>query len=170
MTTLQKNIFNIVTFNAVWLLCVLGGSTVAVIAVGVAVAVHLQLISIDRRELLFIGLVGCIGILVEFAFVYFNVLKPPGASMVPPLWLLMLWPLFATTLNHSTRWFQNHPWISVLAGGVAGPLTYLTGTKLTDYEIVAPFYPSMFKLMLVWMAVFPCVILLARKFRLQTPV
>lgn len=153
-------------FNAVWLCCVLGGSTVAVVAVGITIALHMKFISSDRRELIFIGLVGLMGLVVEFSLVHFSVLKSAENSLVPPLWLVMLWPLFATTLNHSTRWFQDHVWISVLAGGIAGPLTYLTGTKLTDYEIVDPFNLSMAKLMVVWMVVFPCVMLLARKFRL----
>lgn len=168
LSLIQKNIVNIVLFNAVWLVCVLGGSSVALVAVTLAIAFHMKVVSTDNRELLFISVVAVVGVVVEFSLVHFGVLKSPTSSIVPPLWLLLLWPLFATTLNHSTRWFQDHHWFAVLAGGIAGPLTYLTGTKLSNYEIVDPFYPSIAKLALVWMLVFPCVIFLAKKFRLKT--
>ena len=166
MSKLQKNIFNIVAFNAVWLLCVLGGSAVAVVAVVATIAVHMKFVSNHTRELAFIGLVAVFGLVVETSLLHFGVLKSPGQSIIPPVWLLMLWPLFATTINHSTSWFQNHLRVSMLAGGIAGSLTYITGAKLTDYEIVDPFLPSMAKLVLVWMVVFPLVLLLARKFNL----
>lgn len=139
----------------------LGGSKVAVIAVAVTITLHMIFISEQNRELLFIALVAVIGGVVEFGFVWFDVLKSPSDSLLPPLWLLALWPLFATTLNHSTKWFQQHLWISAVAGAIAGPLTYYTGTRLTDYEIVAPQSTSMLKLMIVWMLVFPFVMWIA---------
>lgn len=166
LSRLQKNIINIVVFNAVWLVCVLGGDTLALTAVFVTVLLHMKVISDDFRELYFISAVGVIGLIVEFGFVYFGVLQSPSSSLLPPLWLLSLWPLFATTLNHSTRWFQGRPGVSVLAGGIAGPVTYYTGTRLTSYEVVAPFNLSLIKLAIVWMIVFPLVMWLAKKFNL----
>ncbi len=138
----------------------------ALAAVTVTVILHMKFISTDFRELYFILLVGVTGLIVESGFVYFGVLQSPSSSLLPPLWLLSLWPLFATTLNHSTRWFQEHPVFSVLAGGIAGSLTYYTGTRLTSYEIVEPFYPSMIKLAVVWMIVFPLLMWMAKQFKL----
>ena len=167
MSRLQKNMVNIVMFNGVWLLCVLGGNLVAAAAVAITVAVHMKFISLDGRELGFIVCVALVGLMVEFGLVYFGVLRQPNGSAIPPVWLLLLWPLFAITLNHSTSWFQNHLWLSAVAGAVAGPLTYYTGTRLTDYEIVDPFNTSMVKLVIVWMIVFPALMVLARNFKLR---
>ena len=154
-------------FNAVWLLCVLGGSQVAAVSVAVSLVLHMKYISLDQRELGFIACVAIVGLVVEFCLVYFGVLRSPDGAGIPPAWLLLLWPLFAITLNHSTSWFQNHLWLSAVAGAVAGPLTYYTGTRLTDYEIVDPFNVSLIKLIIVWMLVFPALMLLARTFNLR---
>ena len=167
MSRLQKNIVNIVMFNGVWLLCVLGGSAVAAVSVAVTLAFHMKFISLDRRELWFIACVALVGLVVEFCLIHFSVLRQPDGSGIPPVWLLLLWPLFAITLNHSTSWFQNHLWPSAVAGAIAGPLTYYTGTRLTDYEIVDPFNVSMIKLIIVWMVVFPGLMLFARRFNLR---
>ncbi|BBI47768.1 hypothetical protein HORIV_01890 [Vreelandella olivaria] len=39
-----------------------------------------------------------------------------------PLWLWMLWPLFATLVYHSLAWLWRYPLLAALCGAISGPL------------------------------------------------
>ena len=47
-----------------------------------------------------------------------------------PYWIIILWGLFATTLNVSMRYLKHKIIIAALFGGVAGPLAYYAGQRL----------------------------------------
>ena len=52
-------------------------------------------------------------------------------SAIAPLWIILMWPLFATTLNISMRWLKNlAPLLTALIGAVFAPLAYLAGERL----------------------------------------
>lgn len=55
-------------------------------------------------------------------------LPPNGA----PLWILMLWACFATTLNRSLAWLRSRPWLAVLVGAAGAPLAYLAAARGWD--------------------------------------
>src|SRR5205085_49591 len=59
-------------------------------------------------------------------------------SAFAPLWMVSLWMVFATTLNHSLRWLASRPWAAALAGGIGGPLAYFAGEKLGALSIESP--------------------------------
>ena len=61
---------------------------------------------------------------------------------VIPLWLLLLWANFATTLCHSLSWLRQYPIIAFGLGGIAGPLAYLGGSKITDKLIITQSLPG----------------------------
>ena len=67
--------------------------------------------------------------------VHFASAWPAGLA---PYWMLSLWIVFATTLNHSLRWLMNRPVAAALAGAIGGPLAYLAGAKLGALSIVTP--------------------------------
>ncbi|OED44647.1 hypothetical protein AB833_01290 [Chromatiales bacterium (ex Bugula neritina AB1)] len=132
MSPLQKTILNGVMFNITWLVCVLGGNAVAIVATTILIVFHLTAISRDKREFFLITGVALFGVMVESGLLAFSVLQSPESSLLPPPWLVALWAAFATTLNHSIRWFQNNFTIAYVVGAIAGPLSYLTGTRLTS--------------------------------------
>jgi len=47
-----------------------------------------------------------------------------------PYWIIVMWGLFATTLNVSLRWLKNRTMLAAFVGAIAGPLAYYGGQKL----------------------------------------
>jgi hypothetical protein len=52
-------------------------------------------------------------------------LPPHGA----PLWILMLWACFSTTINRSLSWLQRNSWLAMGVGAVGAPLAYLAAAR-----------------------------------------
>jgi len=149
-------------FNVAWLVCILGGSAIAVPVAIAVIAVHLRFFS-TSSEIALIAAVTVIGVLVDSLFLRTGILISPDGSFWPPLWLVSLWALFATTLNHSLRWFHTRlPW-AILIGGVAGMMTYLAVTRLTDFSLKQPLPLTMAMIMVAWWVIFPVCLFLCRK-------
>ncbi len=160
---MKKTIYNAVVFNIAWLVCVLGGNGIAVLAAIVVVAVHLKYFSDNHKEIAFIALITFIGFMLDTTLIRSGWLIAPDASLWPPLWLVSLWALFATTLDHSMKWFQSRLLVSVVMGGVAGTLTYLAGTRLTDFSLKLPLLKTLAVIFIVWCVVFPLCLAIAKK-------
>ncbi len=162
---LKRTLYNGVVFNLSWLACVLGGSVVAAPVVLLVVAVHLHFFSSNKAEIALIFVVVLLGIVVDGIFIRSGLLIPPDSSLWPPLWLTSLWALFATTLNHSMRWFQNHLYIAACVGGISGALSYLAGTRLSDFSLREPLPVTLGIFFFVWCIVFPTCALLGKQLR-----
>ena len=54
-----------------------------------------------------------------------------------PYWMVMLWAVFATTLNVSLRWLRARPGLAALFGAIGGPIAYYSGAKLGALELAA---------------------------------
>ena len=81
-----------------------------------------------------------------------------------PYWMIMLWALFATTLNVSMYWVKQlyTLWISVL-GAVLAPLTYYAGERLGAVAFTNPVY-ALGVISLGWAVLFPVLVYFARNF------
>ena len=137
------NLGNFLAYQVAWFAVVLGaarGYALAGAAFALLVAtVHVVL----RREALDVKLIALsagIGMLVDSTLamtgqVRFEAAWPPGLA---PYWMLSLWIVFATTLNHSLRWLMTRPVAAALGGSIGGPLAYLAAEKLGALTLVAP--------------------------------
>lgn len=47
---------------------------------------------------------------------------PPGGA---PVWILMLWACFATTINRSLSVLRDRRWLAALLGGLGAPMAYV---------------------------------------------
>lgn len=164
---MKKSIYNAVVFNLAWLACVLGGNVVALAVALVVISIHLYFFADNKSELALIIVVLLLGIVVDSILIRSGLLVSPHGSLWPPVWLICLWGLFATTLNHSMKWFQAHTKFAVVVGGVAGALTYLAGTRLTDFALRDPQIMTLVVMFIIWCAVFPFCLLLARSVRVS---
>ena len=52
-------------------------------------------------------------------------------DFMAPLWMILMWPLFATTLNLSMRWMKAlSPLLVAIIGALFAPLAYYAGNQL----------------------------------------
>lgn len=66
-----------------------------------------------------------LGILLEIFFLKINVIH-----ILPPLWIILLYPLFALQFNHSLKIIKKNKLRSFLFGFVGAPLCYFVGQSV----------------------------------------
>ena len=159
---MKKILYNAIVFNIAWFVCILGGSSIAVPFAFAVIGVHLVFFSDNKTEIGLITVVVLFGIVVESIFIRAGLLVPPDGNLWPPLWLICLWGFFATTLNHSLRWFQSHLPVAAAIGAVSAPLTYLGGTRLNDFSLREPVLITLVAMGVVWCVAFPVCLFLAK--------
>lgn len=60
---------------------------------------------------------------------------PLHDGILPPLWLLLLWPLFATLLLHSMRWLLSRPNLGMVLTALGAWASYVAGARLIGAEL-----------------------------------
>jgi hypothetical protein len=133
---------NLAGFQAAWWAAVLGagaGLPWAGPAAGIPLlALHLGVAdrSPEERALVLRGLLA--GAVLETLNAASGVLVhrdlPPGFPL-PPAWIVLLWPLFAATLRHSTGWVRGRRLVGAALGAAAGPLCCLAGERFGAIRI-----------------------------------
>lgn len=133
----QALLFNALRFEAGWLLCVLGGSWLAVMGGGGVLAWHLWRCALPG-EWRFIAGFALLGLMIDgglFLLGGFSFNDQTLVLGVLPLWLWMLWPLFATLVYHSLAWLWRYPLLSAMFGAMGGPLSYYGGALLAGVSL-----------------------------------
>jgi hypothetical protein len=155
---------NLLAFQTGWFAIVLGAAHglawLGPVAVLAAVALHLG--STPRRwpELRLLTFALVLGLVLEHVLLYAGVVRYAGDPAWVPVWMLALWPLFATTLNVSLAWFKPRLGLAALAGCVAGPLAYVGGAALGAIQLDTS---ALWILALGWALAFPLLLALARR-------
>lgn len=123
--------FNVVGFQIVWLLCVLGAGNanwpIALLAACAFAALSFSISTqrrLDLRTLLIALIVGFMmdSILAQSGLIRYA--SPFPSLNWAPLWIMALWLGFAMTLNHSLRVIYQDPWRTFLFGFIGGPIAY----------------------------------------------
>ncbi|MFO1428966.1 MAG: DUF2878 domain-containing protein [Candidatus Competibacteraceae bacterium] len=152
---------NILSFYLGWFACVLGAAR-NVAWVGTVAALLLIILHLWRRawpasELRLILLSGGVGLVLDSLPVALGLVAyPSGTIMVnfAPYWIIVLWMLFATTLNSSLSWLQGRLRLAALLGAVAGPLAYYSGARMGGMALLEP-WPALSVLALGWSLALP---------------
>ncbi|MGM1052458.1 MAG: DUF2878 domain-containing protein [Pseudomonadota bacterium] len=146
---LLRPLLNLVAFELGWLACVLGGSWVAVLVAAVILTLHLVW-QARPGEWRWLAGFAALGLGVDGGLTLaggFDFGDQPLMFGVLPLWIWLLWPLFATLLHHSLAWLWQRPWLAVLGGAISGPASYYAGAQLADVALAAWLLPAQ---ALVW--------------------
>ncbi|MCG8517199.1 MAG: DUF2878 domain-containing protein [Pseudomonadales bacterium] len=155
---------NFVLFQAGWLVCVIGTNHLAVLVAVALVVLHLLLVSHrPALELGYIALGTVAGSLLDGLWWQLGILQPATGALDAawiPLWLVLLWSLFLTTINHSLAWVADHRWLPWLLAPIAGPLAYWSASQL-DAVRLQPM--SLAFIALGWLLVFPLLIQLRNR-------
>jgi hypothetical protein len=137
-----RNLANFALFQLGWFACVYSAAAGhmwlgpgAVLAI---VVLHLLFVAereMRRRELVFILLVGLIGMLADTGLGALGATRYPTSesvwtALVVPPWITALWVLFATLPYHSLGWLKGRPVLAMIFGALGGPLTFLAGVRI----------------------------------------
>ena len=128
---------NFIGFQVGWFACVLGAANDKellgmIIALGVIIY-HVVTQGDLRKELKLILVALAIGLLWETWVLNLDILRYPShpeALFWAPNWLIMMWALFATTINLSMRWLKGRWILALFMGAVFGPLAFIGGERL----------------------------------------
>lgn len=126
-------LLNIVGFNISWFgLVLLGDRFIPVVLL--FIGLHLFYCKKRKAELKLILIVTFIGILVDSALLFFDVLLF-NDNLFPPFWLIMLWAAFAATIAHSLKFLAESRVLQFYCGYIFPPLSYLAGAALSPIEL-----------------------------------
>lgn len=171
--SLPALIFNALLFQLAWLANVMNVGLLPVLVSALVVAVHLLMVrhffdsAASGRESLWLLLVTVAGFFVEFGLSHFGVLRhePPTLSLFGvPVWLLLLWLVFATTFRFSLIFLRDRiAWSVVLGAGAA--LSYWGGAALnTTSQLGNPAWSALLWIALVWALVLPALVVFHRRY------
>jgi hypothetical protein len=130
-------LINFIGFQIGWFACVLSAAYQRE-PLGMIIALSIIVFHIVSQpnafhEIWLILAAVIIGLIWETWVLNLNVLYYPShseASFWAPYWLLVMWALFATTINLSMGWLKGRWVLAVLMGAVFGPLAFVAGEKL----------------------------------------
>ena len=132
---------NLVLFKLGWVACVgfaaAGQPLLAAISVAVVVTVHLFSVPLAVKEALFLAAAAVIGLAWESILVASGLLSYPGHTELAPLapyWIVAMWALFATTINHGLRWTKKNWALAAVAGFLGGPMAFYGGASMGAVE------------------------------------
>lgn len=166
-------IANVGLFKIGWLSCVYGAASglalEGCLLALLIVAVSVRQASNRHSELLTIGLITLIGLIWEtfvasqHLMVYATQSNPQFENWVmAPYWLIVMWALFATTINQSMAWLKDKLIIAAVMGAIFGPMAFVAGEKLGAVEFANE--PAAMVLLAVgWGILMPLICVIAKK-------
>jgi hypothetical protein len=133
----MRKIVNFIFFQAAWFAAVLGAAHgmpwLGVLAVPIALALHLALSPDWRPELLLALTAAVTGFIFDSVLIaagFFSPLPYVFPAPFSSLWMVMLWVNLATTMNVSMGWLRGRYALAAFFGAIGGPLAYYSGAKL----------------------------------------
>lgn len=138
---MKSQLKNLVMFKIGWVACVslaaAGQPLWATVAVAAVVILHLLSVPVMVKEALLLAAAAVIGLAWESMLVWFGLLSYPASGELAPFapyWIVAMWVLFATTINHGLSWAKRSWHISALAGAIGGPLAFYGGAAMGAVE------------------------------------
>jgi hypothetical protein len=136
---------NFVLFQAGWFACVQGAASgmawAGALCVAAIVGWHVFHAADRSGELRLLAVALVLGLLWENLLARSGWLRYAGNDAhagMAPYWLILMWALFAITLNGSLSWLKRRPWVAALFGAVGGPLAFVAGERMGAVVFVTP--------------------------------
>lgn len=159
-TNFSNNIWiNLAGFQLAWWCAILMGDQ-GLLILSLLLVLHLMFHHSPRSELILILGCGALGFTIDMVLTLFGVFN--FGTLLPPLWLLLLWFCFAATLRQSLSLFQNRLKLAAMCGGVAGALTYIAAARLDAVMLGIAEFSLFLLLTLIWTFLFPLLVWLSR--------
>ena len=165
-------IANVGLFKIGWLSCVYGAASGMAVE-GCLLALLIVAFSVKRAshvqsELITVALITLVGLLWETLMASQQLMIYAGQTgsqlsgpVLAPYWLVVMWALFATTINQSMGWLKDRLIVAAVMGALFGPLAFVAGEKLGAVVFVNE-SAAMTMLAVGWAILMPAVCVIAR--------
>lgn len=115
---------NALLFQLGWFICVLGGSTAALLFTIPYLVFHFGWYSELKGEWRYTLIVLALGLALDSLNLAFGVFETDSGF---PIWLACLWILLATLLPHGLHWLRYRPLLAATLGAIGGMASYNAG-------------------------------------------
>ena len=145
---LHPKVINYIAFNLIWFGLVVAGNFFVPLA-AIWLVLHITFCNDKVTEAKLIGLVTLIGISLDSSLTYFGIYVFDDRTFIP-MWLILLWANFASTINHSLHFLTQSKALQWFVGTVIAPLSYVAGYKLDAVSFGYPTFTTYMLLSLIW--------------------
>ena len=142
---MKENVVNLIVFKVAWTAVVVsaaaGAPLIGVIAVAVAVGIHLRSCDKPESETRLLLVAAAMGLAWESILMISGLVNYSSGNLVPgiaPYWIVAMWVLFATTINAGMRWLRRNKAVAAIAGAVGGPMGFFAGASAGAVELTSP--------------------------------
>lgn len=160
-----KNFINFLLFQLGWLACVLSAANMqpwfGLAIASVIVLLHLLSACHPKVDMVLILAAMLVGAVWDSLLVWNEWLTYSSGMLgkhTAPYWIVVIWGLFATTLNSSMNWLAHRLVLAAIFGAVAGPLAYYGGHKLGAVQF-ADFNAALLALSIGWAVFTPALLI-----------
>lgn len=157
---MNLSLLNSLCYTAGWFWCVLfgiqGQSIVAVI--GAIFLTFFQLyytkmkdIGLYVQDLILVIFSIPLGTILEMFFIQINFIHYTGAAKIlPPIWIVCLYPLFSLLLNHSLKFVKKNYFVAFMLGFLGAPVSYIAGNSIGGLTFSYPFLQTWIVIGFCW--------------------
>jgi len=111
----------------------------------------IQDISLYIQDVLLVVFSVPLGALLEMFFIQTKLIHYANTtSMLPPIWIVSLYPLFSLLLNHSLKIIKKNYLVSFLFGFLGAPFSYIAGISLGGLTFSYPLLPTWIMIGICW--------------------
>lgn len=161
-TFIASKWLNIVLFNLFWIACVAGKNQLIWLVATFAFLYLFLLIYYKSITLKQLVLTGLLGITIDSILTAVGFFKFTSDNHLIPLWLIVLWFVFVTTLPLSLDFLSKYKLLTVLAGATGFPFSYAMGERLGAVTFGAGYLEALVFLSIIWAAGLPLLFYLNR--------
>ncbi len=115
---------------------------------------HLARVPNRLFETVFILTLPWMGSLIDSLWIVSGVMFYEGenASLywIAPFWVITLWGLLATAINHSLAWAGKNIWVAIGTGALGGTLSYWAAIKVGVVTLLVPHWEGIVCLAIAW--------------------
>jgi hypothetical protein len=163
-----KLIVNIVLWNIVWFVTIIGAARgygyAGPLAAAGAYVIHMLFVSRTRLyDTVLVVLLVVLGLIADTLVAAVGAIDYGPLAVAGPLappFMLALWVNFALLLNYALRWMKGRYLVAVVMGAVGGPMAYYTGSRFGAVALPGPLWYCVLVIGLEWALVMPIILLI----------
>jgi hypothetical protein len=141
-------LINLIGFQICWFGLIYWGNSFAPIAL-LLITIHLFFLSNKRQEFMLVLYVTIIGCSVDIILTFTGIFVFQYSSLIP-LWLIVLWGCFSSTIAHSLQFLKSSTLIQGLVGALIAPLSYIAGYKFGAVDFTYSVLTTYLVLSITW--------------------